>query len=192
MKYSEDIKLANQISGGNEDAIKAFFDGYLDPLYGFIYYRVDSHKEDAEDLLQESIMGAIKSMKNFKGNSSLFTWLCAISKNKIATFKFNRAKKEHMEVKMEEVDKIIEKLCLIGHEQLDEKLFKQEETKALINRVFSDLPPQYQNCLVQKYIHELPVKNIAESLGVTLKSIESMLSRAREAFKIAFKELEGV
>lgn len=178
--HEKDIETAKAIHNSDENALRIFFAENVNSLYRFIYYRVAQNKEDAEDLLQETVMSAIGSIRNFKGKSSLFTWLCGIAKHKILTFH-----RKHMR-KIEKMDKVME--VMIGdleQKHLNEDTIKQ--TKSFVNIVLSALPVHYQKCLVQKYIEEQPVKTIAENFGTTEKAIESMLMRAKEAFKKAFE-----
>lgn len=58
---------------------------YGDYLYSYCMARVNDH-ENAEDLVQETFISAIKARDNFKGESSEKTWLTAILKNKITDF----------------------------------------------------------------------------------------------------------
>ncbi len=58
---------------------------YSDDLYNWAYYKI-SKKELAEDLVQETFFSALKSIHNFKENSSAKTWLFSILNNKITEF----------------------------------------------------------------------------------------------------------
>ena len=57
---------------------------------------------------------------------------------------------------------------------------------SLVRRVLDTLPPHYADALEWKYIDEVPVQEIAGRLGLGVKAAESLLTRAREAFRDAF------
>ena len=62
--------------------IEDWVEKYADKLYSRAFYRT-SHKETAEDLVQETFMAAFKGIDNFKKNSSPKTWLFSILNHKI-------------------------------------------------------------------------------------------------------------
>ena len=70
-------------------------------------------------------------------------------------------------------------------EDLDTRLDHQTAA-SIVQRVLDHLPPRYAAALEWKYIDELSVQDIAGRLGLGLKAAESLLTRARRAFRDAF------
>src|SRR5436309_13175498 len=76
--------LLKKAAAGNPSAVRALLDGYGDALYGFLYARGGGHASVAEDLLQETLIEAVRSASTFRGESSLKTWLCAIARRRLS------------------------------------------------------------------------------------------------------------
>jgi len=69
---------------------------------------------------------------------------------------------------------------------------QKKETARLVQVVLDRLPGHYGDALEWKYIEGLSVAEIASRLGVATKATESLLARARVAFRDAFSALQGV
>jgi len=146
-------------------------------LRNYILKRVQS-SEDAEDILQESLISASQSLPSFAGQSSFFTWLCGIANHEIADF----YRKKKIKVFLFSHFPFLENLVseALGPE---EELLKEELRKE-VKQVLSRLTEGYALILRLKYYHCLSMAEIAVKLNLTIKAVESKLSRAREAFRI--------
>src|SRR4051794_6503072 len=76
--------LLTRAAAGNSVAVRALLDDYGPTVYGFLYARVGGHAPVAEDLLQETLLEAVRSASTFRGESSLKTWLCAIARRRLS------------------------------------------------------------------------------------------------------------
>ena len=65
----------------------------------------------------------------------------------------------------------------------------REETREMVNVAMSQLPPSYRDALEAKYVHGASVRDIAEKQRTTEKAVESLLTRARQAFRNTFLTL---
>src|SRR5437667_60507 len=70
-----------------------------------------------------------------------------------------------------------------------EEMLQREETCELVNAAMSQLPPHYRQALEAKYVSGESVRVIAERWRMTEKATESLLTRARQAFRAAFVAL---
>ena len=68
----------------------------------------------------------------------------------------------------------------------------RQQQASLIQRVLDQLPAHYGSVLEWKYIEELPVQQIAARLGIRLPAAESLLARARRAFRDALLSVSSV
>src|SRR5512138_546146 len=78
--------LAAKISAGEADAFNELFLIYFDRLYSLVFHEIGRDQTIAEDIVQETFLSALKSAKNFKGNSQVYTWLVGIAHHKIADY----------------------------------------------------------------------------------------------------------
>ncbi|HUW24592.1 MAG TPA: sigma-70 family RNA polymerase sigma factor [Patescibacteria group bacterium] len=146
-------------------------------LKAFIRQKVDN-ENDAEDIFQETLVAASQSLPTFKGKSSFFTWLCGIANHEIADFYRKKKIKTFLFSRFPFLETLVSEA--LGPE---EELLKQELRKE-VKQVLSRISEGYSLVLRLKYYQGLSMAEIAEKLGMTVKAVESKLSRAREAFRV--------
>jgi RNA polymerase sigma-70 factor (ECF subfamily) len=176
-----EIRLAEQVAGGDERAFRDFYERYADPLYLFIYHLMNSAKEDAEEVWQDSLMAAMNGMAGYRGESRLFSWLCAIARRKAVDF-YRRAGRGGAQPVLE----LSEVFDLPDETPLPEEVLANRAVRARVVEVLENMPPDYRESLTARYAQGLSVEQISANLRKSYKATESLLSRARQAFKEAF------
>lgn len=183
-------QLVSDLRRGREDALDRLHRNYADTVYRFVFYRLAGHVPDVEEVVQETFLAALKSLHRFRGDSQLSTWLCGIAKNQIhATRRQQRRLK--LASALESADEEIQRIVSLGESELPDDVLEREETQDLVGATLASLPESYQNVLRRKYYESTPVKDIARGAGTTPKSVESLLTRARIAFRRTFELLAG-
>src|SRR3954447_24455623 len=91
----EDRQLVRRAQEGDLTAFDSLINRYQERIYATIYHMTSNH-EDANDLTQETFIKAYKALKNFKGDSSFFTWVYRIAVNKTINFLKGRKNKIHL------------------------------------------------------------------------------------------------
>ena len=118
----------------------------------------------------------------------MFTWLCQICRNTIVDQFRSKDHPKGLTVPFEDSDEIrvaLETLSTLSTDDPEESLLG-EQIYRLVHVVLDHLPTRYGNVLELKYIQGLSVKEIAASMQVRPKAVESLLARARAAFKEGF------
>ena len=151
----------------------------LPRLKKYIFFKVFDPYE-AEEILQETLIASHESFPFFKGNSSFFTWLCAIANHETADFYRKKKIKTFLFSRLPWLENLVSEA--LGPEQ--ELLKKEFEQK--VRRTLLSLSEGYREVLRLKYYQGLRVIEIAKSLNESTKAIESRLGRARKAFAEAF------
>ena len=83
--HEQDLKLVKGVLENRREAFEAFFDVYFSRLYRFCSARVsDPHL--CEDIVQETLLKSMRKMATYRGEASLFTWLCQIARNEISDY----------------------------------------------------------------------------------------------------------
>ena len=183
-----DAGLVAKICQKDAAALREFHDRFFRHLYNFVFYRVGCRHPDTEDIVQEVMMAAIRGMPNFAQRSSLFSWLCGIAKNKIAQFRAKRAKATTIEAVLSNVNGELDLLLQqVDRSPLPLEIIEKQEVRNMVGAAMASLQPAYRRVLDLKYVSGLPVKEIAAKLNKTPKAVESMLTRARDAFQKVFK-----
>ena len=180
-----DKQLARRILDGDEQAFEEFFESNAPALYRFILSRVgnrDAHH--VEELTQTTLLKSVSRLETYRGEASLFTWMCALSRGEFADFR-KRRRREPWLVEFDEQQGAANAATAGSIDNPDEA-FGRKELASEVHAVLDDLPPPYGEVLEWKYIDGLSASEIAGRLGLSTKAAESALSRAREAFRTLF------
>jgi RNA polymerase sigma-70 factor (ECF subfamily) len=176
---------------GDERAFAELFDGHFPGLYRFALTRLDWNEDAAEEVAQAALSKAISKIATYRGEATLFTWLCTFCRHEISAFcKRNRFVPRQVDLVEDrpEVRSALESLPESLREGPAEALDKKELGR-LVQVALDRLPAHYGDALEWKYLEGLAVREIAERLGLTAKAAESLLVRAREAFRDGFSTL---
>jgi len=161
---------------GDQQAWRSLYEGCFESLYAFIDYRTGHRRDLTEEVAQESWMVAVRRIRSFDPlRSSFKSWICGIAANVLR----NHWRK-HKRIKSVEEDEPIEKSNPGLHLALAEQ----------IGLAMTALPERYQAVLRAKYEELLPVAQIAIRWEESTKAVESLLSRARLAFRKAYSQLD--
>ncbi len=145
-------------------------------LVGWVSLKVGS-QADVEEIVQETLISAWESLPLFKGRSSLLTWVMSIARHEIADFYRKKKIKQVVFSRLPFLKELVDKA--LG----PELAYQELETKRKILKTFKNLSEGYSKILRLKYIEGLSMKEIATQLNVSVKAVESRLSRARLAFR---------
>ena len=184
-----DLLLRNRILGGDEQAAEELFHGHIEALYEFVHYRLGGDRALVEDVVQDTMLVALDRLRAFDGRSTLHTWLCGIAKNKIRSYRRKR-RPVLVEDLLADADAEIDAvLAQVDREPLPDWVLEQAETQELVGATLSSLPPDYRDVLIDKYLNDRSVSEIAGRIGKGTKAAESTLHRARLAFGKIFQLL---
>jgi len=168
----QDRRLAKALLKGKLRAWAEFYDLYAAALYRFVLARVNGDQEFAADITHDAIVLAVERIRRFDARKGrLWSWLCGIAVNKIREGRRSAARDAQLAERLEQV----------APERPTPHGFDDEPVD--VELVLSNLNPRHQEVLVHKYMDGLSVKEIAAQMGVSEKTVESRLTRAREAFR---------
>jgi len=180
---SIDFDLVKKIRNGEQEAFKILYLKYSDLLFTYLLHHLGNNRELATDIWQETWCVAVEKIDNFQMKSSFFTWLCSIAKNKIYDH-YRQSKRQGSMI-------TTEKLPIdIAAEEINDDQFNSE-IQANVVFVLANLKSNYIQLLTDKYIENRSTEEIALAIGRSYKATESMLTRAREAFRKEFKQINS-
>jgi len=190
---SNERDLVRRMLVGDERAFTEFFDGYFPGLFRFALARMGRDEDAAEEVVQATLAAAIQKLRTFRGEAALFTWLCTFCRHEMSAF-YRRTGRQRAEVTLTEDDPVVaaalESLAAAS-DTGPEAVLQRDETARLVHILLDRLPPRYAAALEWKYIDGLSVHEIAVRFELTTKAAESILTRAREAFRDGFSILAG-
>ncbi len=185
-----DKRLAERMLGGEEAAFRLFFSTYFPRLFRFALYRVDGDEAQAEDIVQNTLYKAIDKLDTYRGEAALFTWLCTFCRHEISAW---LKKKNRNQVDLIEDSPMIRATLesLTDPAATPELEANRLDLARLIKVTMDSLPSAYADALEWKYIDGLSVAEIGDRQGRGRKAAESLLNRAREAFRDGFTATTG-
>lgn len=159
-------------------AFERLLHDYQKPLYNHIRTIVLNH-DDTDDVLQNTFIKVFRYLKDFKGDSKLFSWIYRIATNEALTFLNQKAKKNHL-TSQELQEKTIQNL------QAD-VYFEGDEIQLKLQKAIGLLPEKQQLVFKMKYFEELKYEDISEILGTSVGGLKASYHHATkkiEAFMI--------
>lgn len=184
--HDEDLKLARRVAAKDRAAAAVFFDNYFARLYRFVALRVDQPAA-CEDVVQEAMIKAIRNLGSYRGEAALFTWLCQIGRNEISNYYQRFGKKEAQLVSLDDDPNVRAALESLDFGEMDsgERLALEQ----VVQLTLDYLPEKYSKALEWKYLEGLTVEEIAERIGSGVVAAQSLLARARSAFRRGFADV---
>jgi RNA polymerase sigma-70 factor (ECF subfamily) len=186
-----DRELARQILGGDERAFRQLFDTFFPRLYRFALVRLRGDHDAADEVVQRTFCKAIERLDTYRGEAALYTWFCQICRNTLIDHCRRRGADACHVTPLEDVPDLRAVLDAITAPAVErpEVMAWQDDMRRLIQATVDVLPTRYGDVLEWKYVDGLPVQEIARRLAIGPKAAESLLTRAREAFRAAMLEM---
>lgn len=171
-----------------------WIDKYSDYLYNYTISRV-SDREIAQDLVQDTFLAGLKSMKNFKGESSERTWLISILKRKIIDhYRKINSKKGKAEIRIsynsdtETEGDWLEERVADSFEKNAEDTMQNTELGEAIMDCLSKLPQKQAQVFTMKTIEGLDTEVICNELNITASNLWVIIHRARTSMAACLNE----
>lgn len=174
-QHSEDVELARRSQAGDTEAFDELVTKYRTKIFIMVCGRV-RNEHDAWDLSQEGFLKAWRSIHQFKGRSSFYTWLYRITVN-LTIYSFRR--NEEVELN----DAIPSSLPGPGVE------YQRTEIREQVNAALAKLSPEHRAVVVLKELEDMQYHEIAEVLNVSMGTVMSRLFYGRKRLQSILKAL---
>ncbi len=168
----------SQLRSGDQGAFKKLVEDYQEKVFNTAISMVQDHGM-AEDIAQEVFVTVFKSILTFNAQSSVSTWIYRITVNKCL---------DHLRARSRKKRGIFSSLFsadtgepVSGAPSFDHPGIKleQRENARFLFAAIETLPDNQKTVFVLAHIEELPQKDIAEIMNISLKAVESLLQRAK-------------
>lgn len=177
MTTIDDQKLIEAIQNGDTKAYTQLVNRYKDLVYT-LAIRMLKHREEAEEVAQDTFIKVFKSLDKFKGDSKFSTWIYKVTYNTCLD-RIKKNKKHYNDVAIDEF--IFNKLDSIDN-ALDTMI--TEEKRVLIKNCINKLPEDSSALLTLFYFEELSLEEISKIINIEANTVKVKLFRARK--KLAF------
>jgi RNA polymerase sigma factor (sigma-70 family) len=166
----EKVFIAELINPKTQNqAFQKLLQDFQKPLYNHIRNIVLNH-DDADDVLQNTFVKVFQNIKNFKGESKLFSWMYRIATNEAITFLSQKAKKNNT-TSEELQSKIVDNLKADSYFDGDEIQFKLQKAITL-------LPEKQQLVFKMRYFEEIKYEEMSEILGTSVGALKASYHHA--------------
>lgn len=148
-----------------------------------IAMRIVGNEAEAEDAVQQALLGAYQNLARFRGDSAFSTWLTRITMNEALGIVRKRRKNvvELGEMVNQEGDVTVRVLVSTG--ETPEALALREERRRLVHESMKMVRPSYLKVMKLRLIEDLSVEEIGSRLGIPVNTVKVHLYRGRQAMK---------
>lgn len=161
----DDAALVRLCLKGQPDALRALTERFQSEVFG-LSMRLLTHRQDAEDVTQETFLRVFRSLRRWDAARPLRPWILGIAVNRCRTWMSRRLRRP------ESVDYLHE---TAARDDTDDSV----ELAAEIRKALSTLRPDYQSVFVMFHEQGLPYEEIAEAHGRPVGTIKTWLHRTR-------------
>lgn len=174
----EEATLRRAVARGDEQAWRTLYDATFAKLFAYARWRCGGRIDRAEELVQETWLVAVRRIRSFDPDQGSFlNWVRGICANLLR----NELRRRRLPQSLEGVDPPAPNpVNSEGHDQ-----------GLRIAQALDELSARHEAVLRAKYVDQRRVADIAREWGESIKAVESLLTRARAAFRLAYGQLQG-
>jgi RNA polymerase sigma-70 factor, ECF subfamily len=170
----------NELAGvfADPQAFRRWYDDAVVRVYRYLYGRCGGDTDLAEELTQQTFIQAVRHWRSFDGRSDSVTWVCAIARNKLVDHfrELDRQQRRHLRLVVREIPMV------------DDGIPTGAEDRELVLAALRDLPALQRAALILRYVDGLSVREVAADLGRSEDATESLIRRAKDAFRARYPE----
>ena len=186
--------LLERLKGGDDVAFGELVNSHWDKIYNRANSLPDN-RQDAEEVAQDTFIRARKSIGNFRGDCSISTWLYHIATNLAHNkhwYWWRRKRGESISLDTPVGDDGDMTVCdlIEGEEQNPAETAAFTEFSELLPKAIDALPQKYGEVLKLRNAEDLSYEEIASRLGLSVGTVKSRLSRAREYLREELEKLK--
>lgn len=180
-RVGRDRDLRRAVLAGDEHAWRTWYEESFGRLQAYVSWRSGGLRDLCDEVVQETWLVAVRRLRHFDPQQASFlTWLRGIAANLL---------RNHLRRQIQRNGHYPHAKPLASGSSPAIELEQREQAEQ-IARALATLPEHYEAVLRAKYVDQQTVAEIAETANETPKAVESLLSRARQAFREAYGQPE--
>lgn len=181
---SEEIQLIDRALKGDRSAFTRLVVANQDRLFASML-QVTGSPDEAEEVVQEAFIRAFLKLDTFQRNSQFFTWLYRIAFNSALT----RRRRKRARVSLDQYREANGLEVTADGGAVDEPMMQRERV-AMVRTALSQLSDDHRSILVLREMDECSYEEIAEVLEISIGTVRSRLSRARNQLKVVLEAMQ--
>jgi RNA polymerase sigma-70 factor (ECF subfamily) len=172
--------LRTAVLAGDARAWQTWYDESFAALAAYVAWRCAGLSDLRDEITQETWLTAVKRIRSFDPERACFaTWLRGIAANLLRNHFRGQQRRDRHKASLNGL------ACPVPSAGA---ALERTELAEKVAHILTELPERYEAVLRAKYLDQMSVAEIASQWNETPKSIESLLSRARQAFRPAFEK----
>ena len=178
-----DVESIHRMARGDERAAHELVQTYGDGLFRFVLRRTSGCIEDAEEIVQDAFITAIRLGASFDGSCSVFTWLCSLARLKIGDrVKEQTRLKRAADRPVLSLDDDSRGALRQVHDPSAslEDLVERIDRLRLVQALLDSMTPEQREAVVLRYVEQFSIPEIARIMDRSEKAVEKLLERAKE------------
>lgn len=171
------VTLLERARAGDREALEQLLELHQGQVYRF-GMKMCRDEEDAKDVLQDTLIAMARGVRDFRGASSISTWLYTIARS-FCIKKRRRSTFAPREERSLDTDVDAGAAPLADPAKGPEELLAGRQVEQALEDAIGALEPMYREVLVLRDVEGLTAPEVAEVLGVSVQAVKSRLHRAR-------------
>lgn len=191
VRVSDDPVFVDKLRAGDAAAFETLVDRHSGDIYALLY-RLTENAEEAADLTQDTFLKALRSIRGFRGDAGLKTWLFRIAINESRN-RFRWWKRRHkdttisLDAMIGDTDRTLSDTLADGGVSPEDTALEREREYALQTALL-DLADVYREAVILCDIEGCSYEETAAALGVGIGTAKSRISRGREELRKRLKD----
>jgi RNA polymerase sigma-70 factor, ECF subfamily len=171
--------IVKEVLEGKKGAATRFYKQFATKLRRYLAVKLP--ETDIEEILQDTFLSAFDSLPLYRGEASISSWLISIARHEVADF----YRKKYVRMAIEQTSPLFENM--VSEALSPEFVYEKKKIEKKFFQAYQSLSEQYRDVLSYKYELSMSVKEIAERMDLSFKATESLLFRARLAFRVEYE-----
>ena len=174
---ADDSELVKRVCMGETQLFRLLIERHQQHIFN-LCYRMLPRFEEADDATQDTFLKAYRSLKQFRGDARLKTWLCRIARNEC----LNRLRHERM-VPLDEQMTGEGGFQLVDSTPSPLELIEQQEIQSTVHAAINELPPSYRLVITLFHLDGLSYEEISQVMEIPMGTVKTQIFRARRLLK---------
>jgi RNA polymerase sigma-70 factor (ECF subfamily) len=181
--HSDDAAAVAKARGGDQDAFRVLVERHSRTIYR-LAYRMTGRAEDAEDVVQETLVRAYRQLGRFEARSNFATWLYRIGFNCAIDYMRARPQRESAET-----DEKLEQMAKSSKGPTTDDLVYAGEIGERVQEALGALSPQERAAFLMRHYHGCSIEEICSTLDLKSNAAKHSIFRAVKKMRAALRPL---
>ena len=179
MTREEELNIIHRITGGESELFETLVLENQTAVYN-LALKMTKNEQDALDISQEAFIKAYSSLGGFRGESKFSVWLYRLTYNLCLDFLRKQKRFPVSSITYIDEDGESRELEIPDFDSSPEEMLQRTETRLIVHEAVCLLPDDQRQIFVMREYSGMAYEDIAESLSISIGTVKSRLSRARQ------------